>query len=88
MTLSLMNLIVCGFGVWVCICRAAKMNNESGLSIRWQYVLWSTLLLSSGASAPLFGLECGLMQAVLSAGIVINLCAGFFHWRVHGKLIH
>ncbi|MBL8512159.1 MAG: hypothetical protein JNM52_11010 [Betaproteobacteria bacterium] len=83
MILAVVNFLLCAFGVWVCVCRAAKMNRATHLVTRLQYVIWSTLLLASGGSAPLFGIECSPMQAALSAGIVINLCAGIVYWR-HG----
>lgn len=82
-TLSLLNLFVCMFGGYVCICRMAKMSaSETKLIIRWQYMLWFGLFSASGISWT-YDQPATWIQLLMSGSIVTHLLLGLAAWR-HG----
>ena len=76
-----MNLLVCLFGGYICICRMGKMSaKETKPVIRAQYTLWMALFVASGLSW-LYGYPATPPQTLLSAGIVLWLALGVSAWR-------
>lgn len=81
--LLFLNLALCLFGTWVCICRIGAMTGASTKrTIRIQYVMWLTLLLMSGLSF-LWGHRVTKVEIVFAMGVVSHLLIGFSVWR-HG----
>lgn len=81
--LLLLNLVLCLFGAWVCICRIGAMTGSTTKrTIRIQYVMWLSLLLMSGLSF-LFGHHVTKVEIVFAVCVVSHLLIGFPVWR-HG----
>ncbi len=81
--LVLVNLAVCVFGGWVCICRMGLMQgSKTKKVVRAQYILLFTSMVVSGISW-VYGSIPTVAQLFLSAVIVLHLALGWGAWR-HG----
>lgn len=78
---TILNLLVCLFGGYVCICRMAKMSaRATKLTIRWQYMLWFGLFSASGISWT-YDEPANFIQLLMSVSIVTHLLLGVAAWR-------
>lgn len=80
-TLSIINLCVCGLGVFICICRMGLMRGSvTKACFRYQYITWAMLLLCSGSSY-LYHQPATPIQLALGTGILAHFALGYLAWR-------
>lgn len=87
MTLIIINLLVCTFAAYVCICRMRHMSASSTkLELRAQYAVWFVILTVSGWGFMLFDEPVNTVQLTMSIAILGHLLLGAPIWR--GGLPH
>lgn len=78
--LIVLNLLICSFGGYLCICRLRVIGPQTKTPIRVRYVMWFTLFAASGISW-LFGIPATLGQIVMALGVIADLALGFNAWK-------
>ncbi len=78
--LIVLNLLICSFGGYLCICRLRVIDSKTKTPIRVRYVMWFTLFAASGISW-LFDIPASLGQIVMALGVIADLGLGFNAWR-------
>lgn len=78
--LILANLVVCGFGAWMCICRMSYMDSQTKRSIRSQYAVWFCLFAASAISWT-YDEPATVTQLLMGCAVVIHLVLGIGAWR-------
>lgn len=80
-TVTIANLLLSVFGLYLCICRMAKMDGSTTkTTVRWQYAIYFGALTASAigwtdAGTPQWP------QLVMTLAIVVNLSLGFGAWK-------
>lgn len=75
-----LNLLICLFGGYLCICRLRVIGPDTKTPIRVRYVMWFTLFAASGLSW-LFDYPASLGQIVMALGVIADLALGFNAWK-------
>lgn len=80
---TMLNLIVCVLGFWICLCRSKDMKaSRTKAVIRYQYTGWAMMFVASGISF-LWGERATSVQLAISCWVVAHLMIGWGAWR-HG----
>jgi len=79
--LILANLGACLFGIYICLCRMAKMSaSETKPIIRAQYTVWVMVFSASGISW-IYGYPATPIQILMAAGILAFFALSVGAWR-------
>ena len=84
--MSMLTILICAFGGYICICRALKMNSRTKLPIQFQCMVWFSMFAAAGISSIIdmvLGAETPVILPFMASGIVAHLLLGVPAWR-HG----
>lgn len=83
-----LNLAMCFFGAWVCICRMGMMTGRNTKkTIRAQYAMLFVAFVTSGGSYWLFGEPANEAQILMGILVLGHLLLGWGAWR-HGAPLY
>ena len=78
--LIFLNMIVCGTGGFIVVCRLKFLNSNTKPHVRYHYIMWFPLFAWSALSYT-YGDVPGLSQLALSCGAVAQLILGSKPWK-------
>lgn len=80
--MTITNLLLAVFGMYLCVCRMAKMRGSTTkLTMRWRYTIYFAALLASAIGWTDTGWSPEWPQILLTAAVVADLVLGFHAWK-------